>query len=111
MDEHLDVANLIKASIDLRILKKLYLLPRQRKLFNKQRRMAFKIDGTTSESGGNGSSDAELYNEASSKSLLRMTIKNNTDRRLLIGMLERDNDIEPVVRRPTHRAAPDDEDS
>lgn len=38
IEKRLDITKLVRSSIDIEILKKLYLLPRQRNLFKKQRR-------------------------------------------------------------------------
>lgn len=48
VEKRLDIVKLVKTSIDLDALKKLYLLPRQRNLFKKQRRNAFKMDSSSS---------------------------------------------------------------
>ena len=57
LEKHLDITKLVKTSIDLEILKKLYLLPRQRNLFKKQRRNAFKMDSSSSSAPENDSDE------------------------------------------------------
>ena len=48
IEKRLDIVKIVKTSVDLDVLKKLYLLPRQRNLFKKQRRGAVKVDSSES---------------------------------------------------------------
>ena len=96
VDKQLDIVKIVKTSIDVEILKKLYLLPRQRALYKKQKRLAFKIDSDYSSDPDYDSDEfCNLYHPASKKSILIADLKNTTDRRLLLGAISRDNDLIP----------------
>ena len=84
----------MRTTLDIEILKKLYLLPRQRSLFKKQRRHAFKIESSSSSAPSEDSDFSNiLFTAESEKSILKSDLKNTTDRRLLLGTLSRDNDL------------------
>lgn len=95
-EKRINIVKLIKNSIDLEVLKKLYLLPRQRNLFKKQRRMTFKMDSSSSSAPEMDSDkDCKIFEPNNLRSILNADLKNTTDRRLLLGLLHRDNDLEP----------------
>ena len=96
VENRLDITKLIRTTIDLEILKKLYLAPRQRNLFKKQRRVAFKMDSSSSSAPDDDSDqDAKIFEPNNGRSILNADLSNTTDRRLLLGILHRDNDLEP----------------
>ena len=60
-----------------------------------QRRIAFKVESSSS-SAQEGDSDHGIFESESQMSLMDMIdVKSETDRRLLIGILNRDNDLKP----------------
>lgn len=96
IEKRLDIVKLVKTSVDLDVLKKLYLLPRQRNLFKKQRRGAIKVDSSSSSAPDSDSDkDCKIFEANNSKSIMNADLKNTTDRRLLLGIIHRDNDLEP----------------
>ena len=90
---------MIKASLDLSILKKLFLLPRQRALYSMQKKQAFKVDSDSEDDDGAGEAQLDqhgrniVFYERNPESLLNLDFKNQTDRRLLLGLMFRDNDL------------------
>ena len=96
VEKRLDIVKLVKTSVDLDVLKKLLLQPRQRNLFKKQRRGAIKID-TSSSSAPDSDSDKDclIFEAKNDKSIMNADLTNTTDRRLLLGIIHRDNDFEP----------------
>lgn len=80
--------------MEVHLLKKLYLLPRQRSLFKKQRRLALKVESSsTSAPSEDSDPNCDIFRQESLKSILVHGYKNMTDRRLLVGILDRDNDM------------------
>jgi len=69
-------------------------------MYRMQRQKAFKISSASSGSDSSGPEnfDHQLFAENGEKSLLRAELKNTTDRRLLLGIIERDNDLKPKNR-------------
>ena len=62
IEERLDIVKLIKAQIDLEILKKLLLMPKQRALFKKQRRRTLKVESSSSSCPSEDSDmDAKIF--------------------------------------------------
>lgn len=72
-----------------------------------QKKRAFRID--TSSSGGEDDEDtpdndldmhgrSPLFDEMSQKCLMKADFKNNTDRRLLLGLMFRNNDMVPYLK-------------
>ena len=95
-EKRLDIVKLITNSVDLEILKKLYLLPRQRNLFKKQRRQTIKMESSSSSAPDDDSDiDCKIFEQNNEKSILNADLKDTTDRRLLLGIIHRDNDLEP----------------
>ena len=96
IEKRLDIVKIVKTSVDLDVLKKLYLLPRQRNLFKKQRRGAVKVDSSESSAPDTDSDkDCQIFEANNGKSIMNADLKNTTDRRLLLGIIHRDNDLEP----------------
>ena len=96
LEGRLDITKLIRTTVDLEILRKLYLVPRQRNLFKKQRRVAFKMDSSSSSCPDDDSDkDAKIFEPNNGNSIMNADLSNTTDRRLLLGILRRDNDLEP----------------
>ena len=96
LESRLDITKLVRSTIDLEILRKLYLVPRQRNLFKKQRRVAFKMDSSSSSAPDDDSDkDCQIFEPNNPRSIMNADLTNQTDRRLLLGILHRDNDLEP----------------
>ena len=96
MESRLDITKVIRTTVDLEILRKLYLVPRQRNLFKKQRKVAFKMDSSSSSCPDDDSDkEAKIFEPNNGRSIMNADLNNITDRRLLLGILHRDNDLEP----------------
>ena len=71
IENRLDIVKLIKVQIDLEILKKLLLIPKQRALFKKQRRRTLKVETSSSSAPSEDSDmDAKIFAQNGFKSIV-----------------------------------------
>ena len=93
MDKHLDIRNLIRMSHDIRALKDIIWSPPQRFLFRKQARRVISLDEdspTCSEYSDDSGYDTRAAVEASKNEILAWKFKSDIDRKLLLGIIDRD---------------------
>ena len=98
MSKRIDIVRLAKMSLDVELLKKHYFSQVQRRLFKKQRRHALNVDSAgASEVEGDSDPDCHIFMTDKDRSLLKTSLKSETDRSLLIGILDRKKDMIPKM--------------
>lgn len=80
--------------IDVSILKKLLMSPKQRSLLKKQKRYAFSIDNEFSDSSSDDAGGDTFKNVL--KQYQESEVESSIDRKLLLGIVNRNNDLEKI---------------
>ena len=95
LNKHLDIVRLIRTSTDVSIIKKLLMTPKQRALMKKQRRYAFKLDSDDFPDSSDGDDHGGAFKNVIDTYTEEMT---TLDRQLMLGVIARNNDVEPPIR-------------
>ena len=100
IERRLDIIKLIRYQFDIDVLKKLVMTPAQRSLFKKQRGHVFRVHSGSSSSSGDGHSgdsdtNVSVLAHHSEKGLLNTEHQTDFERKLLLGIINREGDFEP----------------
>ena len=100
IERRLDIIKLIRYQFDIDVLKRLVMTHQQRALFKKQRGHVFRVHSGSSSSSGDGhSGDSDGHESVlaqnSAKTMLNTEVKSEFDRKLLLGIINRDGGFEP----------------
>ena len=97
MDKHLDIRNLMRMSYDIKSFKDTLLRPRQRMLFSKQARRIVALDESSpvcSQSSADEDYHDRVFMEKRAEKLLKWRFESEIDRRLILGVIDRNVKLE-----------------